>query len=78
MKLKKTEWETDQVYEDRWATRFSWPKLLCGIEGKITRVDAQSIVSLSWQNNVFSLGTFYSNAHMVNNISLNLLIETCI
>jgi hypothetical protein len=47
MKLKKTEWETDQVYEDRWATRFSWPKLLCGIEGKITRVDAQSIVSLS-------------------------------
>jgi len=40
MKLKKVEWETNQVYEDRWATRFNWSKLICGTKGKMTKVDA--------------------------------------
>jgi hypothetical protein len=38
MKLKKAEGETNQVYKDRWATRFSWSKFFCEIEGKMTRV----------------------------------------
>jgi hypothetical protein len=74
MKLKKVKWETNQVYKEKWATRFSWSQLVCGIDCKMTKVDAQLNVSLLRRNYVFFSGTIYLNAYMVNNISLDLLI----
>ncbi len=34
-KANKLEWELNKVYQDKWATRFSWSKVVCGKDGKM-------------------------------------------
>ncbi len=37
-KANKSKWELNKVYQNKWATRFSWSKVVCGKDGKMTMV----------------------------------------
>jgi hypothetical protein len=37
-KQKKSEWEVNIVYQDHWAIRFFWFKLVCGRDGRMRMV----------------------------------------
>jgi hypothetical protein len=37
-KQKKSEWELNMVYQERWATRLCWFEPICGEDGKMHMV----------------------------------------
>jgi hypothetical protein len=37
-KVNKSKWELNKVYQNKWATRFSWSKVICGKDGKMMMV----------------------------------------
>jgi hypothetical protein len=37
-KVKKSKWELNMVYQDHWATRFSWFGVICEKDGKMKMV----------------------------------------
>jgi hypothetical protein len=37
-RAKKSKWELNKIYQDKWATRFSWFEAICGKDGKMNMV----------------------------------------
>jgi hypothetical protein len=37
-KKRASKWELNRVYQDKWATRFSWFEAICGKDGKMKMI----------------------------------------
>ncbi len=45
-KANKLEWELSKFYQNKWATRFSWFKAVCGKDGKMMRVECNICINI--------------------------------
>jgi hypothetical protein len=45
-KANKSEWELNKFYQNKWATMFSWSKVVCGKDSKMTMVKCKICINI--------------------------------